>query len=83
MENTPKNDLLTLKDLFPCRMKVRKCEKTNLDGSKRTLICANCRVRWKAEKEAIKWRKFCQAKPINNADWDKFFGITEEDLKDG
>ena len=35
---------------FPCCMKERKCEETNLDGSKKQIICSNCSFRFKVNK---------------------------------
>ena len=39
-----------LKEEYPCVMKKRKCKKTNLDGSKRLVICTNCSFKFKIDK---------------------------------
>ncbi|KKK93846.1 hypothetical protein LCGC14_2688770 [marine sediment metagenome] len=43
-----KNKLKTLKDLFPCVMKRRTCQK------RYKIICSGCRIRWELKAEAIK-----------------------------
>ena len=77
--------LKTLKDLFPCVMKRRTCQK------RYKIICSGCRVRWELKAEAIKWVKedikltknsipYGVAIQIVNR-WVKRFNITEDDLK--